>query len=815
MKFKQKLVLGFGLFFLLYVVALIISSTITLRSSFERVYDRELNNITESIYQTAYSAYLGTQQQVNSNLNVAQHFVEGRSYLRQGEQLTFIIENQITHETKEKRIPAMYVDNNIGISERVSKNNALVNYITDRIGGTVTIFQLIDEGLLRVSTSVIRADSSRAIGTFIPTDSPVYKTITSGEVYQGRAYVVNDWYVTAYSPIIEGDSIIGALYVGVKQSNLTVLNQVIKSFKLGKTYYPYIFTSTGNVVIHPFIEQGNILNVQDAEGRYFIHDLVKEIKEEKQFAGVIEYNWEHEVTGEMSERLIYFRYLPQMDWIIAVGIEKEEIYMPMNRQINTSIVIALILAVIVFFFIILLGRSFTRQLERLDEGMKRFSNKEFDVRVPVRTKDEIGRMAATFNTMADQLKSLYRELDSKVRERTKKISQQNIRLKQQKDEIEKSREELLSTNDQLHSLNTALFESERKYRRLIENLREEYIFYSQKPDGTYTYVSPSVKNVLGYNVEEAGEGLLKFSTDNAVNDEAEKMTRLSRMGSKQQPFQIELRDNEGRHKWFEVTEIPVFDAKGLIVAVEGIAKDITDYVAAEDALRELNATKDKFFSIIAHDLKNPFNSLLAFTEYLVDDFEEISPEEMKEHLETLNESAQKGYKLLENLLQWSRVQTGRINKAPRILNLRSAATEGIEPLEGTAEGKKIKLKNDIPGNIKVFSDKNMLVTVVRNIVSNAIKYSYEGGEVITGAEKKDDKVITFISDRGTGISKEAQEKLFRIDSDYSTPGTQEESGSGLGLILSRDFIRENKGDIWLESEPGKGSTFYFSLPAAE
>lgn len=229
-------------------------------------------------------------------------------------------------------------------------------------------------------------------------------------------------------------------------------------------------------------------------------------------------------------------------------------------------------------------------------------------------------------------------------------------------------------------------------------------------------------------------------------------------------------------------------------------------------LRELNATKDKFFSIIAHDLKNPFNTLMGFSELLLDNIDEYDKAKLKEFIGIIFETSRQSYALLENLLEWSRAQTGRLDMHPENQSIYDIAEENISLLNNNAARKKVSLVNDIPPGIRAFCDQNMIQTVIRNLISNAIKYTGSGGTITCSANAGDEAIEVSISDTGVGIKPENLEKLFRIDVNYSTKGTEQESGTGLGLILCKEFINKNGGDIWVESEFGKGSTFKFTLP---
>ena len=230
-------------------------------------------------------------------------------------------------------------------------------------------------------------------------------------------------------------------------------------------------------------------------------------------------------------------------------------------------------------------------------------------------------------------------------------------------------------------------------------------------------------------------------------------------------------------------------------------------------LKSLNATKDKFFSIISHDLRNPLSNLLGLSRQLRTNIDKYSSEEILERVTLIEESSKRGYELLENLLEWSMSQTGNIQFNPIELNLLNVIDECVLVLENQITIKKINLINEVDKESIIRADYNMVKIVLRNLLTNAVKYSHPGGKVIIMSDLNEKKeVVISIIDQGVGIPKEEAEKLFKINTKYSTPGTIDESGTGLGLILCKEFIQKHNGEIWVESELNIGSSFNFSLP---
>ncbi len=235
---------------------------------------------------------------------------------------------------------------------------------------------------------------------------------------------------------------------------------------------------------------------------------------------------------------------------------------------------------------------------------------------------------------------------------------------------------------------------------------------------------------------------------------------------------------------------------------------------SEERLKQLNGSKDKFFSIISHDLRSPFTSITGYSEVILDDIDDLSKEEIKEFAGSIHKSAKNIQNLLENLLQWSRMQTGGIKYNPSNINLSDVVEEIVDLYQVNAARKKITLINELDNEYPVKADKFMLNTVLRNLVSNSIKFTRKYGTIsISATENTDKKEIEItVTDTGLGMSEEIKNKLFKIDEHVSTKGTEKEKGTGLGLILSKEFVEKHGGKIWVESELGIGSKFKFTIP---
>lgn len=377
----------------------------------------------------------------------------------------------------------------------------------------------------------------------------------------------------------------------------------------------------------------------------------------------------------------------------------------------------------------------------------------------------------------------------------------------------------------------ALKESEEKYRLLTEN-SSDVIWVLNLTQQKFSYISPAITQLRGLTVEEALnesmidslapaslefiKGLLNRDVPKFVENPDNPLYSISEV---QQPHK------NGGLIWIEISSRYRLNEAGEIELV-GVSRNIDErkqmeqeqkqakeaLKKSEESLRELNATKDKFFSIIGHDLRSPFSSIMGFSSLLAEQIKEKDYEGIEKYAENILSSSTRAMGLLMNLLEWSRSQTGRMEFNTEYVEMVSLINEASELLNDFAEQKSVSIKKELPRNAPILADKAMVSTIIRNLISNAIKYSNSGGEVLISAEQKQNEVLICVSDKGVGINKNDIENLFRIDKSYSTPGTQKEKGTGLGLILCKEFVEKHGGKIWVESVYGGGSKFWFTIP---
>jgi len=271
--------------------------------------------------------------------------------------------------------------------------------------------------------------------------------------------------------------------------------------------------------------------------------------------------------------------------------------------------------------------------------------------------------------------------------------------------------------------------------------------------------------------------------------------------------------------WVSTIKLPLSDKDGNIIGTFGISRDITKHKLAEEEiklknelLQIINAEKDKFFSILAHDLRGPLSAFVAATKIITEEIQTMKFEEIKEITLSMKTSAINIYSLLENLLEWSRLRRGVMDFIPERFNLKKKIEECINVLSESARKKGIEIKIFVPDELDVLADSHMFEAVIRNLVSNAIKFTTSGGKVTLTAGYNEDHTIEIkISDSGIGMTPELKNKLFQINEKTSRPGTEGEPSTGLGLLLCKEFVEKHNGKIWVESEVGKGSTFSFTI----
>ena len=405
-------------------------------------------------------------------------------------------------------------------------------------------------------------------------------------------------------------------------------------------------------------------------------------------------------------------------------------------------------------------------------------------------------------------------LEELISERTSQLFETNEHLKKTNKELAKeitdrkrTEKELLQSNQKLEAINSAtpdgigMISLDGKIQLIMSDKLPQMYGYSidQKKDlvgkSVFDFIDSSDHKILKENIRKliSGENSEHLSEYHAIR-------------------------KDGSRFYVDVNSAILFDSNNEPASIIFVERDISERKKAEltireqyDQLNELNATKDKLFSIIAHDLRSPFQSLLSSSELLAGGIESLSLKDIKSAGNGLNNSLKNLYGLLENLLNWSMMQRGMLEFNPQNINLYDIVFKLIEITNSSAVKKDISFSNIVDKNNLVFADEDMLRSVIQNLITNAIKFTPEKGSIIISSEEKDGFVEVSIKDSGVGIEEEKSSQMFNFGTFYSTRGTSGEKGTGLGLSLCKEFVEKNGGKIWVVSKLGKGSMFTFTL----
>ncbi|MGF7141057.1 PAS domain S-box protein [Roseimarinus sediminis] len=343
--------------------------------------------------------------------------------------------------------------------------------------------------------------------------------------------------------------------------------------------------------------------------------------------------------------------------------------------------------------------------------------------------------------------------------------------------------------------------------------------------GNIEYVNPKFTEITGYSFEEAiGQNPRILKSGYTSPEEYKKLWRTIARGNEWEGI-FHNRRKDGTMYWEKARISPIKSAKGKIINYLAIKEDITEQVKARDALiesetklKEALLTKDKFFSIISHDLRSPFSTLINFTELIADEHRAFTIDEYRQYAKAINQTAQTTYNLLVNLLEWSRLQQGTIKFQPENIMLGPFMEKLREVAQESVHQKNLNFSMHYPHEQLLTADRNMLNAILRNLLSNAVKFTPEGGNIIVDISIAGSENIQFkVKDNGIGMDAHLLEKLFKIDEKVNRPGTNNEPSSGLGLLLCKEFVEKHGGEIWAESNTDglsrqQGSAFYFTIP---
>lgn len=368
-----------------------------------------------------------------------------------------------------------------------------------------------------------------------------------------------------------------------------------------------------------------------------------------------------------------------------------------------------------------------------------------------------------------------------------------------------------------HKLQEAISDAHRKYEMAIKAGKAGV--YEIDPDNFEIEGDETLAEVFGFKLQDVKEkGWSSLMPVEDYNKKREVLASLLQGKIKSYSLEHRVIKNDGTVVWAESSGSLVKTSKGKIKIV-GTLTDITERKLAEyklkkysEELESLNSSKDKFFSIISHDLRNPFNSLLGFSELLANNIEDLTEQEIKDSAKTLNRTAHNLFNLLTNLLEWSKLQNGTFKIEKTEIILSEVINYTLDSFSESIRAKDIAIMRETESELKVLADRNMIDSAVRNLISNAIKFSNTGGIITIGCIANGKAAELFVTDSGVGIPEEDQERIFKIEKQFSTEGTNNEKGTGFGLLLCKEMVEKNGGSIRFKSKRDEGSTFTISLP---
>jgi PAS domain S-box-containing protein len=374
----------------------------------------------------------------------------------------------------------------------------------------------------------------------------------------------------------------------------------------------------------------------------------------------------------------------------------------------------------------------------------------------------------------------------------------------------------------------------------IEVLRKHYIptseFYSQIIDSLQDYSIFTVDKELVINSWSSGSSsIFGYETEEVIGKHFDLIFTEADIRNGIPKTEIETSLKEGRaidNRWHLCKDGSTFYAYGIVFPLTGkegellgyvkILRNLTERKKSEEAIKkhikeleELNTHKESILAILSHDLRSPLSGIIGTARYLKSNFDKMEPEAVKEMLGLLYKSSKDELNMLDYLLEWARIKYASEAFSPAKIELVKYVEKVFETLNEAASLKTINLHHEIEENTEVFADGKMLLSILQNIVSNALRHSRQGGKITITSKREEDKIIVEIKDTGTGMSKEIQEKLFIPQMDSLSEARKDHKGAGIGLLLVKGFLEKTGGEIWVESLEGVGSSFYFTLPVKE
>ena len=554
----------------------------------------------------------------------------------------------------------------------------------------------------------------------------------------------------------------------------------IKNIHYGVNQKIFINTVKGEAIIassKQYKEGDNILNLKDESGFGLIRAEIK--ASQQSGGGFTSFDWINDDTNQVGKCISFVKFYPKWNWVIGAWFDlslfesdvKDQIEHMQKAQIKKASNIMIII-ILIHLILLLIFRYVTHKTKK-----------------NTTTFIHLLKKAIQSNSNINQEKLNYSEFQT-IADATNKI----IENKRRADE--------------------KLEKSELQFKSLFEIAPIMICGFNDKNE--ITLWNKECERVIGYSLDEIKnlnnpfKTLIKNTTE--YNFIIENITNPSRHFNE---FTLTSKSHEQRSQFWAGFTTPSNTTIGVGYDTTQLKKTLTELNITANKLKEANLTKDKFLSIIAHDLKNPFNAIIGFSNILADNYNEFDDETKLELIKDIQHSAKLNFSLLEKMLEWAMSQSDQISFKPESLIVHDMIQNSISFASYQANQKQIKLHSSDYNDLSIFADENMLMSLLRNLISNAIKFTPEQGQIYIYAEDCSKQFKISIKDTGVGMSENDIDKLFRIDAKVQTQGTQEEKGTGLGLLICKEFVDKHKGEIEVKSKLGEGSEFIISLPKSD
>lgn len=808
-----------------------------------RLGQSKAKKVVQNVYLMTKAMSDAIEHDVDDKLHVADEILttNGPLTFNPKQQVLWTATNQLSKETQQISLPKAYIGNTwLGQNRSFSTTTPVVDKVKSLVGGTCTIFQRMNEqgDMLRVATNVEKHDGSRAIGTYIPrtnpdgTANPVIETIMQGETFIGRAYVVNDWYITSYKPIwdAQGKEITGVLYFGINQEDLTSLRRSIMDIVVGSTGYVYVLGGKGGQKGHYIISQKglrdgeDIFDSRDSAGNLFIQSIINKALSLPQPApnqpipvSIESYPWKNPGEQKAREKLAAITYFAHWDWVIVAGYYLDDFRDVENRaeqSINKMILwvyfIAMSAMILALIANVLVAQRIFLPLEKAVIAFRKMSSGNLGIRLPISGNNEISQLGQAFNNMAENLQKITASRDELNSEMT----------------IRKQAEERLTA-------------SEKNYRKLsqefeivLDGIQDSILLLSPNLEIVWANKNAATSHGSEEHIALTGQSCFSYWHD---RDEPCDNCLVLRCLETGLPQRATTRTRLG--KLMGVKAFPIKNAAGKVINIIELASDITETVRLrEEAVRSSQlASIGELAAGMAHEINNPNGLIIlnlstlkaAFLDALelLDerfeqegdfDFAGLSYARMREEIpELLNEmhsGTQHIKRIVNDLKDFARQEVSGSKEAFQLNTPIEAAIRLVSNnIKQSTDNFSVQLADNLPS---VYGTPQRIEQVAINLLINAAQALPDKSKAIfvtSYYDKKSNSCIMEIGDEGSGI---AEEHLLHVTDPFFTT-KREIGGTGLGLSVSARIIKEHDGELSFEKNRQQGTVVKVSLPAAK